>query len=266
MTDHTAAGSLSWRDLCRLGRLPLGGVAVCVGVSIVFNLWLFWTSDPDAFLKSMVCSVFLPTLLAGPLFTVISLKLHQAAELNRELRYAATHDGLTAILNRSAFTRIVADKLDEIDRAEGGRGALLLVDADFFKLINDRWGHAAGDQALRQIAALLVEVTRAGDVLGRLGGEEFGVFLPGAGLLSAEATAERLRAVVAAAELTTPSGEPILLTVSVGGVFFRNAITYETLFQRADRQLYQAKANGRDRVEIEEYRPEAIAEIRLSRA
>jgi diguanylate cyclase (GGDEF)-like protein len=260
MTFYTAAGSLSWQDLYRLGRLPMGGVAVSVGVSVLFNLWLFWASDSDAFFKSMVCSVFLPTLLAGPLFVVISLKLHQAAELNRELRHAATHDGLTTLLNRSAFTQIVAERLDEIDRAEGGRGALLLIDADFFKLINDHWGHAAGDEALRRIASLLAGVTRTGDVLGRLGGEEFGLFLPGAGLLSAEATAERLRAVVAAAEMATPNGEPITLTVSVGGAFFRNSISYETLFQRADRQLYRAKANGRNRVEIEEYRPEGIAE------
>ncbi|BDA85302.1 GGDEF domain-containing protein [Aureimonas sp. SA4125] len=238
--------------------MTLGGIAVCMAVSVVFNLWLFWTSGPDAFFRSMLGAIVLPVLLAGPLFVVISLKLRQAAILNRELQHTASHDGLTSILNRSAFTRIVHGKLDEIDNAEGGRGALLLVDADFFKAINDRWGHPVGDETLRRIARLLVEVTRAGDVVGRLGGEEFGIFLPGAGLLSAEATAERLRAVVAETDIVTPTGEAILVTVSVGGVFFRNAITYEMLFHRADRKLYDAKANGRNRVEIEEFRPEGV--------
>jgi diguanylate cyclase len=246
---------LSRRGLWKLTRLTLIGISICVGVSLLFNICLFWLSEPDAFHRAIVCAVVLPVMLGAPMFTYMSMKLREMSQLNHELAHTATHDGLTSLLNRTAFTHLVNGKIDEIGSVEGGRGAFLLIDADYFKQINDRFGHSTGDEALRRIADQLRSVTRSGDLVGRLGGEEFGLFLPGAGMLSAEATAERLRHVVEAMELTAPTGDPIKLSISVGGLFFRNEISFELMFQRADRMLYEAKANGRNRVEFEEFKP-----------
>lgn len=246
---------LSRRGFFKLMRLTLGGILLCVVVSLSLHAWLFWPFGSDVFTLSMISAVVLPLVLAGPLFIFISLKLRQLSQLNRELRHAADHDGLTALLNRSAFVERVYTRIDEIAQIQGGRGALLLIDADFFKKINDRWGHSTGDEVLRQIADRVRAVTRKDDIIGRLGGEEFGVFLPGAGMISATATAERLRSMVEEMRLVAPNGRPVKVSVSVGGLFFRNAITFELMFQKADRKLYDAKANGRNRVEFDEFDP-----------
>lgn len=256
MTSSFVKRPLSRRGFVKLIRLLSASVAACVTVAVSFNLMLFWSSDPDTFRRAMISALVLPPVLAIPVTVYVSLKLRQLSQLNRDLEYAATHDGLTALLNRSAFTRQVHAKIGEIADVEGGRGAFLLIDADLFKSINDDWGHSTGDDALRHIADQLRTVTRAGDIAGRLGGEEFGLFLPGAGMLSAEATAERLRQTIATMPLTAPTGEPIALTISVGGLFFRNEISFELMFQRADRMLYCAKAEGRNRVVFEEFKPQ----------
>lgn len=224
---------------------------LCIAVSVVFSGILFWNSSPDAFAKAMISGTVLPIVLAGPLFFFISIKLRQLSQLNRELHHAATHDGLTQLLNRGAFTRQVNEKIVAMESVTNPHGALLLIDADFFKTINDRWGHAMGDETLRQIAARLVSVTREGDLTGRLGGEEFGVFLPGADLHSASRTAERLRSVIEAMDLKGPAGDRVPISISVGGLYFRDKVDFDQLFQGADKMLYDAKANGRNRVEFE---------------
>ena len=255
MSSSFTRRPLSKRGYFQLTRLTLTGILVCITVSLLFNICLFWSVEPDAFNRAMVCAVLLPVILGAPMFGYMSMKLREMSQLNHELQHTATHDGLTSLLNRGAFTRLVNEKIDEISTVEGGRGAFLLIDADYFKQVNDRFGHSTGDDALRQIADHLRGVTRAGDVVGRLGGEEFGLFLPGAGMLSAEATAERLRHVIEDIPLIAPNGERIGLSVSVGGLFFRNEISFELMFQRADHKLYEAKANGRNRVEFEEFKP-----------
>lgn len=230
------------------------GIVIWMAAALVFNLALALWIEPTDLGRAVLSAVVLPVMLGAPLIGYIRFRLREMAQRNAELRYAASHDGLTRLLNRGAFTHRVRAELDEIAASEGGRGALLIIDADHFKQVNDRYGHAMGDQALCRIAEHLRSVTRAGDVIGRLGGEEFGLFLPGAGMLSAEATAERLRHATETMPLMGRNGEPVALSISVGGLFFRNAISFETLFRRTDAKLYEAKANGRNRVEFTEFR------------
>ncbi|MBN9010905.1 MAG: GGDEF domain-containing protein, partial [Rhizobiales bacterium] len=123
------------------------------------------------------------------------------------------------------------------------------VDADHFKTINDRFGHDRGDEALRVIARSIQGLVRGADLVGRVGGEEFGVFLPGSSSRQAEAVAERIRKTINEAEFDA-DGERTPLSVSVGGAIFRGDVSYADLFHVADQQLYRAKQAGRNRVVV----------------
>jgi len=150
-------------------------------------------------------------------------------------RRAAETDPLTGLLNRRGFDARVP---------EGAPGAMLILDIDGFKGVNDRYGHAVGDTVLRDLAVILTGTLRRRDVLARLGGEEFGVFLPGLTIGDAREAAERLRSAVAGqlrAEV-----EPV--TVSVGVAIARAGLSREALISEADRGLYAAKQGGRNRV------------------
>jgi diguanylate cyclase (GGDEF)-like protein len=121
--------------------------------------------------------------------------------------------------------------------------SLLVVDLDHFKDINDQFGHLAGDEVLCQVANVLQDVARDGDVVARVGGEEFCVLLPNTASIGARLPAERVRAAVAILR------DPVPLTVSVGvSSYPEDATTARELFERADEALYEAKRRGRNRV------------------
>jgi diguanylate cyclase (GGDEF)-like protein len=167
--------------------------------------------------------------------------------LETELRRLATTDGLTGMLNRSAF--LAAGELGmERARRFGHSLAVLMLDVDHFKTINDRLGHAGGDLALQHLAATLGDCIRTVDVLGRLGGEEFGIVLPSASLAMAEQVAERLRSRV---EASRPAfGDKIIkMTISVGlSMRLETDRGIEQMVARADAALYRAKGAGRNQV------------------
>jgi diguanylate cyclase (GGDEF)-like protein len=164
------------------------------------------------------------------------------------MRHLALTDELTGLPNR----RDVLQRLDQM-LARGGRCALLIVDLDHFKRINDTHGHAAGDGVLRAAAAVLRDAGRAPIAMGRLGGEEFVLVLPDADLASATALAERVRRAIEGADVAAwvPDGH---VTTSVGVTIGAPGELASDLLRRADRALYQAKARGRNRVEA--VRPE----------
>jgi len=167
-----------------------------------------------------------------------------------EHKVAATTDPLTGIANRRAFLESAQRSLKQRIRAPQPVSALLF-DLDRFKSINDRFGHAAGDRVLRAFADVAIIELRSTDLLGRLGGEEFGAVLFGAEASSAAATAERIRAVFAANYVGEGGGEErISVSVGVASVPADENVEIETLISRADEALYVAKARGRNRVEV----------------
>ncbi|KQX40559.1 hypothetical protein ASD04_07550 [Devosia sp. Root436] len=177
----------------------------------------------------------------------MSLRVRGLAITNRRLGLVARTDSLTACLNRGAFTGKVGTLLTQ--RAHGSSGALLMIDADNFKAINDLFGHDAGDEALTIIARSIRTILRAGDLVGRMGGEEFGVYLPDVDQHSAEAVAERIRRSVNLA-VFAPDGKQRSLSVSIGGVAFEGPASFSDLFRIADQRLYGAKQTGRNRVAV----------------
>lgn len=160
----------------------------------------------------------------------------------------ATTDELTGLLNRRAFCA-QADAARMLALRQRHPIALLMLDIDHFKQLNDRFGHATGDEALASFAATCGGVLRAHDILGRTGGEEFALVLPGSDMPSALHAAERLRQAVADIRLLT-CGNHYTMTVSIGVVVLEAEEELAEALVRADHALYAAKRGGRNRVEV----------------
>ncbi len=168
-----------------------------------------------------------------------------------ELERLATSDSLTGVHNRRHFFVMAEQELNRARRRLRPT-ALLMLDLDHFKAVNDRFGHAVGDAALRAVADTCAATLRAGDVVGRLGGEEFAVVLHEVELERARSVAERLRAAVEALRVASESGD-VALAVSIGVAAWRGPEeSLEALLRRADAALYRAKAAGRNRVVVAE--------------
>ncbi len=170
--------------------------------------------------------------------------------LELELRRLATTDSLTGLANRRYFLAQVAQELARFKRY-AKPAALLMVDLDHFKRVNDAYGHAAGDAVLRHFATVIRQVLREVDIPGRLGGEEFAALLPGTDPEGAQQLAERLRRTMAESP-THAAGSSIEVTVSIGVTpLMRTDFAADAILGRADRALYRAKEQGRNRVEME---------------
>ena len=164
-----------------------------------------------------------------------------------ELRRLADHDPLTGLLNRRRFEQELDRHVAEVARY-GARGALLVLDLDHFKYVNDALGHHAGDELIVVVGALLQNRLRASDTLARLGGDEFAVLLPHADAKEAEHVAQALAAAVREQASVTAPGRPRRMTASIGiAPFGRPGASGAELMIEADLAMYEAKQAGRDR-------------------
>jgi diguanylate cyclase (GGDEF)-like protein len=165
----------------------------------------------------------------------------QLAAAHRRLADKASRDDMTGMLNRESFFAAL-----EGSRRKADRGALLVIDADHFKKINDNFGHLTGDAALLEIAAAISRAIRGGDILGRIGGEEFGAFLVGASDQEATRVAERIRLEVELIRFQPEDERTVPLTVSIGGTPCAADAGVSELMRAADKRLYEAKNRGRN--------------------
>jgi diguanylate cyclase (GGDEF)-like protein len=177
----------------------------------------------------------------------------QNAHLYQETQRLATTDPLTGLSNYRHFHEQLALEVQRARRMHYAMG-LLIMDLDHFKQINDRHGHPAGDRALQRVAELLRKRLRRTDVVGRVGGEEFAVILPGDDLAQVGLVAEALRKAVEdlpAAEGGGFSSEPTPITLSIGGTsVMPETLDTQVLVDCADQALYEAKRNGRNQVRV----------------
>jgi diguanylate cyclase (GGDEF)-like protein len=210
-------------------------------------LWL--GSNPPTEIGTPVATNVFYVLLAGmqPLFASISFLLLYNEILQKELHVQARIDPLTGVANRLALGEAAASLLVESGAWHGSLG-VLIIDVDHFKSVNDRFGHDGGDTVLRELVSGIQHMLRAGDVMGRFGGEEFVVLSPGGGLAGTLVLAERIRSRVATAPLTI-DGNEVQLTVSIGATAaMAGERDMAAILQRADKALYAAKRAGRNRV------------------
>lgn len=191
----------------------------------------------------------LSALLLGIAVWVAVRKVRHA----RRLQALATTDDLTGIANRRALMATATQAVEEAERRASSL-AMLMIDVDHFKRVNDRHGHAVGDRALCHVTRLLAAALRDQDRLGRVGGEEFAAVLPGATVEQASAVAERMRRAIASSPMDGPQGE-LPITVSIGIAGARAGDTAELLLSRADAALFRAKACGRNVVVADDGTP-----------
>lgn len=158
-------------------------------------------------------------------------------------------DALTRLLNRRFLPTVLRREI-QLQANTGRMFAVLMIDLDHFKAINDGHGHEVGDRALQHVAALLVQNTRGSDYLFRYGGEEFVVVLGSVGAAEALATAEGLRSCVAGAPVALANGESLMVTASIGLALQDGHPDYERILARADAAMYAAKRGGRNRVVV----------------
>jgi diguanylate cyclase (GGDEF)-like protein len=185
--------------------------------------------------------------------TAVSLASHAVvaldnARLHRIVEQQALVDGLTGLPNRRQCEDTLAGELARVDRF-GGPLAIVVADLDWFKDINDRYGHPAGDGVLRKFGTLLGETVRDVDLAGRWGGEEFLLILPGTDLEGGAEVAERIRIALAGRMMVAVDGTPIPVTASFGVAATPPAKTASELFAAADSAMYEAKRTGRNRVQ-----------------
>ncbi|MBI2782244.1 MAG: GGDEF domain-containing protein [Chloroflexi bacterium] len=225
-----------------LACIPLVALGETVGA-----IHLHWTDRQE---------LSLPVRLA-----MMRVSEHSALSIaNRRLLLAlrgqANTDGRTGLTNSRAFDETVQRRLGA--KPQGERAAILMLDLDHFKDFNDRYGHPAGDEALRVFAQLLGTSIREQDVAARYGGEEFAVYLAGLGMTEAAEVAERVRARLESTIIPLGPGKTGRLTVSIGiSVAPDDGSELVTLLRAADEALYRAKLGGRNRVVTRDARPDA---------
>ena len=177
------------------------------------------------------------------------------ARLFSQTEQMAITDALTGVYNRRFITRLIEQELDR-SRRYHTLTSLVMMDIDFFKHINDTYGHQAGDQVLAAVAALVQRTLRLTDTLGRFGGEEFLLLLPETNLDLAIQAADRVRRKVYAADIETSAGL-VNVTVSMGVATYNPAENddLDAVVRHADQAMYQAKQNGRNQVSYYLSRP-----------
>ncbi|WP_164549107.1 sensor domain-containing diguanylate cyclase [Amphritea opalescens] len=198
--------------------------------------------------------LLLPVVLIFIVMALLTWRLLVGEYANRQLYSShlidmATKDFLTNISNRREFYLRANHEISRSHREQTSL-ALLMMDLDHFKKINDSLGHSAGDDVLAEFARLVQENIREFDIFGRVGGEEFAVLLVAADLAKAEEIGERIRRVIGEYAFPSLSGSPLQCTVSVGVAVWDGEEALDRLMVRSDEALYTAKDNGRNRVSV----------------
>ncbi len=199
----------------------------------------------------------LAMLSIGPL--AVACALQASRDMLSKLRHAVSHDALTGLLSRASFMEHAERSLERLSR-QRSPVAMLMLDLDYFKCINDRHGHAAGDRVLQEVTSRLSQALRPHELIGRLGGEEFAVLLPGADQATACAVAQRLCEATRAICMEMGPDSIIRPTISIGIAWAcgsQPAPGLSALLRNADMALYHAKDGGRNRFFLAEAQPAA---------
>ncbi|MET0329969.1 MAG: GGDEF domain-containing protein, partial [Dyella sp.] len=238
----------SWRPQGSLaGRMLFATMAVSAGLVLwrALNLWFITTPVEDLNDPTWANTLYVVLSSTLPLFTSVGFLLLYNEIMQAELQCLARIDPLTGVNNRLALGEWAQRLFRRAQRTRSSFAALML-DADHFKSINDRFGHAGGDRVLLSLVASIHASIGAGDVIGRVGGEEFVLLAPDTDMAGAMALGERVRAAVEGSMLRL-GHETLSLTVSIGvSVSQPDEDDVDALLARADAALYAAKRAGRN--------------------
>lgn len=241
------------RDVQAAFRKTLLWSLIIAFVAVVATQAMYHLFFPDIMAvygtRLRVFAFLLTLAIAVPFVGLFFLVAMRMSVFNSQLKEMARRDGLTGLLNRTALQDLIRKRAVDTRHEEEEEDALILIDIDHFKAINDTHGHAAGDHVLRMVAVSIAGNVFERDHVARIGGEEFAVFLLGAGASGAVNAAERIRAALEENK-TYYEGNIIRVTASLGGALFPQKASYHTIFQGADFALYRAKRSGRNQCEF----------------
>jgi diguanylate cyclase (GGDEF)-like protein len=232
----------------RLGTTILITLASVIFTQVIRYLILLRANSdiPD---PSKISSFVSPLILA-PVFSWFFVgQLLKVNELEKQMRELAAYDSMTNLYNRGACLLALENASRQIKRAQTDL-VVLYIDIDHFKNINDTYGHDIGDMVIKCFANYLKKSLRESDIIGRIGGEEFLVGLPGLGLENGQIVAEKLRSGIANNPIAMDDKTTIHITISIGASIYRHTeeINVREILKKADIALYNAKNNGRNRV------------------
>ncbi|MBP9905251.1 MAG: GGDEF domain-containing protein [Rhodoferax sp.] len=248
-----AAAAIALSRLRETGRFWLAWISVSLALLLMIlrratEIWQ-WLHHGNVNAINSLMGLLISLLMLYGMVGLRRLFDHLRAQEAEMARQAHT-DFLTGLHNRRDFFEIGERELVRT-RRHGSELAVLMLDIDFFKAVNDRHGHQAGDQVLQGLCRICQQNIRSIDLAGRLGGEEFAILLPDTGSVRALEVAERLRAAVAVQTLPVAAGVPIAITVSIGvAALGAHHDDLTSLLHSADTALYAAKSAGRNRVHL----------------
>ncbi|PHP69114.1 GGDEF domain-containing protein [Zhengella mangrovi] len=233
------------------GGMVVGTVALAAAVALIQVT--FPAMGQEVYTANYVCAVLGSYGIGSPVAWYclrqnrrLESLLVELEDMHALLKARSRVDAMTGLLNREAFF----DEAEHVLKAGDGP-ALLILDIDRFKPINDTWGHLAGDRAIELVAAALLSAAPPSALVGRIGGEEFAVLLAGGDAFDVRRVAETLRVAVEAIEFWPADGMRQPLTISIGGSHAPHGSVVTDIVRRADRCLYQAKNAGRNRIRFD---------------
>ena len=249
----------TWYVVVALGLPVLGQVARAVGL-----VQRTGDRDPVIAIGATAVPLFASFVACGAFLTYGFFLLandrlrQQLQEVNARLREDAATDPLTQVANRRHFDHIAAAEIRRAHRYQWPM-TLLMLDIDYFKRVNDLFGHAVGDEVLRRVAAACTRHLRSHDLIARHGGEEFTILLPHSDLQGAEITARRLMQEIRDLHIDSLEGSAVTVSIGVAALAASDE-SIQAVLKRADDAMYRAKAAGRDRVAFEATAPAAQPE------
>lgn len=219
-------------------------IAMTASVTIVS--WISSDLPPDLYHRSIVAALLIPMLISPPISLWVGLLNYRYFRLHGKAEWLADHDEMTGLLNRRALLTAAAKMRDQPSNNRIAQPVLLLLaDIDHFKSINDNLGHDAGDEAIRHVANILVQISPQGATVARLGGDEFAILTDWTSLADTRSLAASICRTIEKMPCVYES-HPIPMTVSLGAAIGSRAEKIDFILRRADEQLYNCKREGRN--------------------
>lgn len=222
--------------------ITLAGTLACLGIGLLLNYLLLFSDALTPFHRSLITAIAVPILVGAPLCFMLALSMQKARIYRRALTRAASYDAATEVLKGNVFSSMV-ERRAQLNSGDP-QGAFLVVDVQGVKALNMRHGMEWGQEALRQIAAAIASAVREEDLVGRLGTDEFGIFLPGASEENAHEIAQRVLGKVGEVYLTRGANSAELIAVNVAGVHFESAFEFDGMYRAAEERLSQIEQRG----------------------
>jgi len=236
----------NWDEVSKLVFLSDGSEHLGQATLLLSRGWEVHVFDATLEVDHYVYAAMLVSGLAVTLTFILALYLIQRREYLRDLREAAIRDFLTGLYTRRYMQDAATAQISRISRGQLNGIAAVMIDIDYFKLVNDRYGHRAGDQVLRAVGSAISLEIRRGDIPVRYGGEEFLVIINILNACDASCSVRRILTAIKQLQFRG-SIKKLKITASAGVAHYRDGETLEELLERADGLLYQAKQDGRDR-------------------